>query len=56
MSINSSLPVPYFGALDLLTRALGMLDDLNEGLAAAQLSGVIDLVAARIGDDSLRTH
>lgn len=56
MSADPSLPVPYFGALDLLTRALGMLDDLNEGIAAAQLSGVIDLVAARIGDDGRRAH
>lgn len=47
---------PYIRALDLLSRALSTLDDLDEGIAAAQLSSVIDIVAARIGEESHRTH
>lgn len=56
MPANLLPPMPYIRALDLLTRALSTLDDLDEGIAAAQLSGVIDLVAARLGDQSRCTH
>ena len=56
MPYDVSLPMPYIAALDHLTRALSTLDALNDGVAAAQLSGVIDLVMARIGDQSRLTH
>ncbi|GAA0668757.1 hypothetical protein FHT00_000356 [Sphingomonas insulae] len=56
MRADFLVSAPYVRALDLLMRALGTLDDLDEGVAAAQLSGVIDLVAARITEQSRCMH
>ncbi len=56
MRADLLLSTPYLRTLDLLTRALGALDELGEGVAAAQLSGVIDMVAARISEESGCTH
>lgn len=56
MTRNPSTSLPYAATLDLLTRALAALEDLDEGIAAARLCGVIDLVAARLGEHSLARH
>lgn len=48
--------MPYILTLDLLTRALNTLDEMDEAIAAAHLSGVIDMVRERLGEQSLLTH
>ncbi len=56
MASDPSSPLSYAATLDLLTRALATLDSLDEGVAAAHLCSVIDLVAARLGEHSLSRH
>ena len=56
MALERPSSLSYAATLDLLTRALATLDALDEGVAAAHLCSVIDLVAARLGDHSLSRH
>lgn len=55
----STSPPPvsrYLDTLVLLNTALKALDELGEGIAAAHLCAVIDIVAARIGPESPLRH
>ncbi|MCP3734884.1 hypothetical protein M9979_08375 [Sphingomonas sp. RP10(2022)] len=54
--MNRCVSSQYFTTLTLLNQALDALDELGEGIAAAHLSSVIDLVAARIGEPSRSQH
>lgn len=56
MPTRARLTPEYFATLALLRDALSALDELGEGIAAAHLSSVIDLVAARIGETSTARH
>jgi hypothetical protein len=42
----------YLEALDLLNRAMAILDHLDEGVAAAHLSSVIEAVQAAIASNA----
>lgn len=45
-----TLAVEYQNTLALLNKALRTLDELGEGIAAAHLSGVIDIISQRRED------
>jgi len=50
-------PAPqYFATLALLHEALASLDQMGEGIAAAHLSSVIDILASRVEAPSLLQH
>lgn len=46
----------YIDSLVLLQDALAVLDELKDGIAAAHLCMVIDLVEAKVGQDSVARH
>lgn len=46
----------YIEAIDLLTQALKLLDALDESVAAAHLSTVIDLLEPKVLSGALRPH
>jgi len=53
MANDSATAREYFDVLTLLQRALESLDAMNEHVAAAHLSGVIDIVAASVDQASI---
>jgi hypothetical protein len=56
MPLIPSLDPRYIDTLVMLKDALRALDELDEGIAAAQLCGVIDIVADRVARENPSRH